>query len=180
MHVIPYIELQSAQSLNSLDCSGFMLVLEMFLKKFLFFSGLFWNCFWVQNFWQSDFYVTTFTVAPSLDSLFVIKYYFHSAKGNLNNRSSHQVTVSSNWRWMSFSKLPHLLDAFWPIIVTSDHFPVLQNEKDYETGIALFVVMLYLFRVSNQGTVCIAVPPPPPQKHHPPRPPFLGNPPPIS
>ena len=40
MHVIPYIELQGAQSLNSLDCSGFILVLEMFLKKFLFFFRL--------------------------------------------------------------------------------------------------------------------------------------------
>ena len=38
-------------------------------------------------------------------------------------------------------------------------------EKDYETGILPFVVMIYLFRVSNQCKVCIGVPSSPRQKH---------------
>ena len=43
---------------------------------------------------------------------------------------------------MSFSKLPYLVVALWPIIVVPDHLPVL--------GIVPFVVMSYLFRVFNQ------------------------------
>ena len=50
---------------------------------------------------------------------------------------------------MSFSKVPCLLDALWPIIATPDHFPVFQNEKVSEAGIMPFVV-IYLFRVCNQ------------------------------
>ena len=45
---------------------------------------------------------------------------------------------------MSFSKLPYLSDALWPVIATPDHFPVFQNKNNSETGIVLFVVMLYL------------------------------------
>ena len=80
----------------------------------------------------------------------------NSAWGNLNNRTSHQVTVGSNWSWMSSSKLPYLLDALWPIIATPNHFPVFWNEKDYEAGIVPFVVMLYLldFVINGACVLC--------------------------
>ena len=68
---------------------------------------------------------------------------------------------------MSFSKLSHFLDVLCSIIVTSHHFPLFQNEKDYETGIVPFVVMLYLFTVCNRCIVCIGVLSPPPEKPHP-------------
>ena len=77
----------------------------------------------------------------------MIKYYFSFAQSNLNNKPTHQITVCSNCSLMSFSKLSYLFDVFWPIIATLVHFPVFQNEKDSETGIVLFVVMLYLLRV---------------------------------
>ena len=89
MHKISYIEFQGAQSLNSLNCSVFILVLEMKLKKSLF-SDLFLN----SEFLTMNFQVTAFVVAPCLDLLFVIKYYFNSAKDNLNNKQSRQVTVT--------------------------------------------------------------------------------------
>ena len=96
MYAIPYIEFQGAQwfwnSLNFLNCSGFFLVLEMYLKKPTF-SGLFWNCSWIQNFYNHFFCVTTFPVVPCLDLPFVIKYYFNCVQGSLNNRFSHQLTV---------------------------------------------------------------------------------------
>ena len=98
------------------------------------------------------------------------------AKGNLSNRPNHQVTVGLNWIWMSFSKLPNFLDVLCSIIVTSHQFPLFQNEKDYETGIVPFVVMLYLFTVCNRCVVCIGVPSHPPLKSPTPRLPFLGNP----
>ena len=59
----------------------------------------------------------------------MMKYYFNSTKGSLNNRPSHQLIIGPNWSWMSFSKLPHFLDALCTIIVTSHHFPVFQNEN---------------------------------------------------
>ena len=76
--------------------------------------------------------------------------YFNFAEGNLNNKPGYQVTAGPNWSWISFSKLPYLLDALWPLIATPDHFPVFRNEKNSEAGIVPFVVMLYLFRVYNQ------------------------------
>ena len=81
----------------------------------------------------------------------------NSAWGNLNNRTSHQVTVGSNWSWMSSSKLPYLLDALWPIIATPNHFPVFWNEKDYEAGIVPFMVMLYLldFVINGACVLCL-------------------------
>ena len=115
------------------------------------FSGLFWNCSWIQNFWQSIFQVTSCPYAPCLDLLFVIKYYFCSAQGNLNNRPSQELTVGPNWSWMSFSKLPYLSDVLWPITTTPDNFPGFCNEKDSEAGTVPFVVMLYFFRVCDQG-----------------------------
>ena len=60
------------------------------------FSDLFWNCSWIQNFWQSTFNITTFPVVPCLDLLLVIKHYFNSAQGNFKNRPSHQLTVYPN------------------------------------------------------------------------------------
>ena len=154
MHAIPYIQFQSAQwfwnSLNSLICTGFFFstgnvlekitffrpVLELFLSsKFLTISFLHYNISGCPMFWIV---------------LFVIKYYFNSAQGNLNNRPSRHVTVGPNWSWRSFSKLPFLLDVLWPIVVTPDPFPLFQNEKDSEAGILSFVIMLYLFRVCNQ------------------------------
>ena len=89
MHKISYIEFQGAQSLNSLNCSVFILVLEMKFKKISFFRlvlefRIFDNePFRLQHLWL-----------PCLDLLFVIKYYFNSAKDNLNNKQSRQVTVT--------------------------------------------------------------------------------------
>ena len=54
---------------------------------------------------------------------------------------------------MSFSKLPYLLDALWPIIATPDHFPVFKNEKDSEAGIVPFVVMLYAYSLQSMAHV---------------------------
>ena len=48
---------------------------------------------------------------PLFRSSLLMKYYFNSVKGNLNNRQNHQVTIHPNWSWMTFSKLPHLLNA---------------------------------------------------------------------
>ena len=80
----------------------------------------------------------------------MIKYYFNFARGNLNDKPSHQVTAGSNWSRMSFLKLPHLLDTLQPIIITPNHIAVFWNEKDSEAGNGSFVVMLYLHRVCNQ------------------------------
>ena len=95
IHVIPYIEFQGAQwywnSLTSLNCSGFFWYWKCTWKNP--FLDLFWNCFWIQNFWQSTFYITSFPCPLFGSLLFVIKYYFSSAKGNLNNRPSHHKNV---------------------------------------------------------------------------------------
>ena len=134
--------------------SGFPIVLEFLellwivfvtgnvLKKSTF-PGFFWNCSWIQNFWQWSFYVT-FPVAPCLDLLLVIKYYFNSTQGNLHNRPSHQVTVGPDWSWMSFSKLPYLLNAFWPIIATADHFPVFQNKRLWGRNCVIYGNVLFV------------------------------------
>ena len=62
---------------------------------------------------------------PLFGSLLCNKTAFQFCQENLNNRPSQQVTVGPKWSWMSFRKLPHLLNTLWPIVVTSDHFPVL-------------------------------------------------------
>ena len=98
--------------------------LKMYLQKYNF-SRLFWNCIWMQNFF--NFLGYNISSYSCLDFLFVIKHYFSSARDNLNKRPSHQVPVCPNWNWMLFSKLPCLLDAIWPIIATPDHFPVFPN-----------------------------------------------------
>ena len=113
-HAIPYIEFQGAQwfwnSLNSLHSSGFFLVLEMYLKKIHFFR-LVLELLLNSGSFTINALGYNISVCPCLDLLFRIKYNFNSAQGNLNNRPGHQVTVGPNWNWMSFSKLPYLLDA---------------------------------------------------------------------
>ena len=135
MHVIPYIEFQGAQwfwnSLNSSNCFGFF---------------WYWKCTW-KNLFRLHFRL------PRLDFPFVIKCYFNSAQGNLNNRPSHHVTVGPNWSWMYFSKLLYLLAVFWPTITTPDHFPVFQNEKDSEAGTAPFVVYICLEFIINGACI---------------------------
>ena len=142
IHLIPYMELLGAQwfwnSLNLLNCSAFFLVLEMYSKKSTF-SDLFWNCYWIQNFWQSPFRLQHSWLRHVWISHL---WYFNSALGNLKNRTSHQVTVGPNCSWISFLKLPYVLDTLWPIIATPDYFPVFQNKKDNEVGIVPLVVML--------------------------------------
>ena len=124
----------------------------MYLKKSTF-SGLFWNCLEFRIFDNQPFRLLHFWLTPVWISIYVIKYYFNSVQGKLNNRPSHQVTVGPDWIWMSFSNLPYLLDALWPIIATSDHFPVFRNENESEAGIVPFVVILYLFIVGNQWCI---------------------------
>ena len=59
---------------------------------------------------------------PDLDLVLVVKY-FNSAKGNLNSRSIHPVTVSPNWSWMSFSKHPYLFITYFTYLSWLSHFP---------------------------------------------------------
>ena len=106
--------------LEFLELFWIFLVLETYLKNPLVLE-LFLN----SKFFPSTFFIATFPGAPCLDLLSVMKYCFNSAQGNLNNRSSYRLTVGPDWRWMSLSKLPCVLDALGPIIVTPDHFPVL-------------------------------------------------------
>ena len=77
--------------------STFQVCSEIVLKFIIFDNQL---CR-LQHFW----------LPPVWISSYVIKYYFNSVQGNLNNRPSHQVTVGPKWSWMSFSKLLYFLDA---------------------------------------------------------------------
>ena len=68
-------------SLNTLNFFG--------IEKVAF-SGFFWNFSLIQDFSQSTFWVTTFSVCPYLDLLFVIIHYFIPVQSDFNNRPSHQ------------------------------------------------------------------------------------------
>ena len=130
------------------------MILEFLELSWIFWG--YWKCTWKRPLFQAysgtapeirifdnhHFRLQYFRL-PRLDFLFVIKYDFNSVQDNLHNRPSHQVNVGPNRTWMSFSKLPHLLDG------TPDHFPVFRNEKDSEAEIVSFVVMLYLLSVCN-------------------------------
>ena len=76
----------------------FRLLKNVFLRvsgcPFFEFFELFLNSeFLTVNFLGYSIYDCPFVRFP----LCVIKYYFDSLKGNLNNRPCHQVTVGPNW-----------------------------------------------------------------------------------
>ena len=67
------------------------------------------------------------------------------------NRPSHQVTVDPNWSWVSLSKLPYLLDALWPIVVTPDHFLVFRNERLWSKNYTICGNVLFLYSLQING-----------------------------
>ena len=77
-------------------------------------------------------------------------YLFHHVWRKTQKKWFHSFLCMCSWvplkKWRA---------NIWPIVVTSHHFPVFQNKKDYETGIMSFLPMLYY--VCNQCIVCIGV-----------------------
>ena len=81
-----------------------------------------------------------------MDLLFLVKYYFKSAQGNLNNRPSHQETADPNWSWVSFSKL-----SFFAMIPANEK--LMQNLEG--SGAGLGSIMSWGMKNSNNDNIII-------------------------
>lgn len=128
----------------------FLEYLEFFWSWKVAFLGFFWNFFLIQDFSQSTFWVTTFSVCPYLDLLFVIIHYFISAQSDFNNRPSQQVNCRPSQEPDVILKTDIFVGC--PFIRCYHYWSISCFWEWKRTGaeIVPFVVMWLLLRVCNQ------------------------------